>query len=305
MGRVIMKKVYGIDQFVYLYLMMIIALIFLSCSVSPGRSSSGHENHYTMSYTASSITNSLGTNDSTVSRFTLNDEPATYFSNFIVTNSASYPFQVVSISNTFSNNIMICSSTNNCYFTNYSQAVTNFIDLIPVSFSLYSSVTNCTTNLISSFHFSENYSNFTVSNYTVSNIVTNITCAETNLIMIYLSMDTTRRITAFALTNYYPVTGGVNISFTMSNPAYQAITFSSYNVSVVIGQSVILSSSNPNVTGLTGWKWYVDNVQELSQTGPVFTWDSTGKQPGQYIVNVDVINNGVDYSGSLIITADF
>jgi hypothetical protein len=104
---------------------------------------------------------------------------------------------------------------------------------------------------------------------------------------------------------FTPLTGNVTISFTISNPNYQAITFASGNVSIEVGQTLVLSTSNPNLTGLSGWEWWVDNVPDTAQTTSTYNFNSAGLQSGQYIINVDVIYNGIQYSGSLMVTVTY
>ncbi len=119
-------------------------------------------------------------------------------------------------------------------------------------------------------------------------------------------------ITSYTFTNvqanhtisagFKPLTGTVIIGFTISNPNYQAVTFATNSITIARGQTLTLSTTNQNLTGLSGWNWYVDNVQDSAQTTSTYSWNSTGKQPGQYIINMDVVYNSIDYSGSLIVT---
>ncbi len=99
--------------------------------------------------------------------------------------------------------------------------------------------------------------------------------------------------------------GDVTITFTASNPDYQAITFSSSAVSIVRGNTLNIETTNTTLSALSGWEWYVDNIEDTSQTAADFSWDTTGKQPGQYIINTAVVMNGIKYSGSLTVTVTY
>lgn len=86
------------------------------------------------------------------------------------------------------------------------------------------------------------------------------------------------------------------------NPTYGAITFSSPTVSVARGGTLVLS---PTITGATNWHWYLDNVFVGTQTTSTFTWTTTGVQPGQYIINVDAMDNGYACTGSIMVTVTY
>jgi hypothetical protein len=85
-------------------------------------------------------------------------------------------------------------------------------------------------------------------------------------------------------------------------PRHQAITFASNDVTVSRGNTLNLYPS-PIVQG--SWAWFVDNVLVADQTTYQFSWNSTGKQPGHYIINVSVIIEGIGYSGSLRATVTY
>lgn len=122
-------------------------------------------------------------------------------------------------------------------------------------------------------------------------------------------------ITSFAFTNiqsahtinvsFKPKTGSVSLNFSISNPSYQSITFPSSDVSIARGQVLNLTTTNSNLTGLTGWEWYVDNTLVADQTSSSLSWDTSGFQPGQYIINVNVFYSGIEYSGSLRATVTY
>jgi hypothetical protein len=95
--------------------------------------------------------------------------------------------------------------------------------------------------------------------------------------------------------------GTVTITFTF-NPTYGAITFSNPTVSVSRGNVLQLSTS---LTGATNWHWYANNVQDTTQTGPAFNWNTGGVQPGQYVINVDATYNGYPCTGSILVTVGY
>ena len=285
--------------------------ISAGCSFSPpGQSNSsgsgGNNKPAVTNFVLFSVTtNSLGTNGLIITTNSVSNIPATYFSNFIISNSASYPYRVTVISNAETNNVPVYTVTNYFNFTNYSPGTTNLLNSVMVAFQLYSVSTNITTNLSGVSYYSLDVSNFTVSNYLVSNIYTVITNALTNSFSIYMITNASTNSSDFSTTNYYPVTGEIILNFTISSPDYQSVTFASNNVTVELGQTLVLSTSNPVLTGLTGWRWYVNNIPDTSQASSTYSFVSTGLQPGQYIINVDVVYAGVDYSGSLMITVAY
>ena len=95
--------------------------------------------------------------------------------------------------------------------------------------------------------------------------------------------------------------GTVTIVFTI-NPTYGTITFSSPTVNVTRGNVLQLS---PSLTGATNWHWYVNNVQDTTQTGSPFNWNTGGVQPGQYVINVDATYNGYPCTGSILATVGY
>lgn len=103
----------------------------------------------------------------------------------------------------------------------------------------------------------------------------------------------------------YVLTGTLAVAFTISTPDFQAITFQSTDVSVPRGDMLELTTTNDVLTGLSGWQWYVGNELDPTQASSTFVWDTTGKQPGQYIINVTVVYGGVEYSGSLRVTITY
>ena len=100
----------------------------------------------------------------------------------------------------------------------------------------------------------------------------------------------------------YTLTDGVAVTFSVSNPSYQAITFSSSDVSITAGKTLTIISSNSSISSASNWCWYVDNVQDTAQTASSFSWDTAGKDLGQYIINVEATLSGIRYSGSLRVT---
>lgn len=103
-------------------------------------------------------------------------------------------------------------------------------------------------------------------------------------------------------------TGGsssVDLTFSVSTPTYQTITFSPAEITVIRGETLEIATTNTDLTGVSGWRWYVDDELASAQTGSTFTWDTSGRQPGEYIVSADVRCDGVGYSGSLFVTVTY
>ncbi|HUX51844.1 MAG TPA: chitobiase/beta-hexosaminidase C-terminal domain-containing protein [Spirochaetia bacterium] len=103
----------------------------------------------------------------------------------------------------------------------------------------------------------------------------------------------------------YVITSILTVGFTMLYPGSQVISFASTDVIVPRGQTLVLNTTNSTLAALSGWKWYVNVVQDTTQTSSTFSWSTTGLQPGQYIVSVTVVYEGVKYSGSLRATVTF
>ena len=103
----------------------------------------------------------------------------------------------------------------------------------------------------------------------------------------------------------YTITSVVTVGFTLMYPGAQVISFSSTAVSVPRGQTLMLSTTNATLSALPDWKWYVNLTQVPGQTTSTFSWDTTGQQPGQYNINVTVVYEGVNYSGSLRVTVTY
>lgn len=103
----------------------------------------------------------------------------------------------------------------------------------------------------------------------------------------------------------YLLTGGVTVTFTLNTPDFQTITFQAANISVARGDTLRLTTTNELLVGLSNWKWYVDDWLDPTQTSSSFAWDTTGTQPGQYIINVTVVYDGVEHSGSLKATVTY
>ena len=127
--------------FIFFYCVLITLII--SCSTSQDSNSSSSSSISTNFVYFSVTTNSLGTNGLTTNYFTTSNIPITYFSNFQVISSFSYPFVVTNISNLLINNVSTCQVTNILYFTNYSSdAITNSTSCILVYYFLVSWLTN-------------------------------------------------------------------------------------------------------------------------------------------------------------------
>lgn len=88
----------------------------------------------------------------------------------------------------------------------------------------------------------------------------------------------------------------VFVGFTF-NPAYAAIVFTPSTVSVERGDTLVLT---PSLSGATDYHWFLDN--DPKGTTSAFSWDTTGEQPGQYIVNVDAVYDGYVCTGSIPVT---
>jgi len=99
--------------------------------------------------------------------------------------------------------------------------------------------------------------------------------------------------------------GSVSLTFSLSTPNYHSITFSSSDISIARGSMLYISTTNTTLSSLSDWNWYIDNSQQISQTTSTFNWDTTGYQPGEYIINVSVVYQGIAYSGSLRVTVTY
>jgi uncharacterized repeat protein (TIGR02543 family) len=92
----------------------------------------------------------------------------------------------------------------------------------------------------------------------------------------------------------------VTVDFSLSNPSYQAVNFSSADISVSSGEPVEMATSNGTLASAgTNWKWYVDGAL---QAGNASSFTFTSSVAGNHIVNMSVDYRGVRYSGSLRIT---
>ncbi len=99
----------------------------------------------------------------------------------------------------------------------------------------------------------------------------------------------------------WTVNEAVVVTFTM-NPDYESIVFSPSTVTITRGAALTLSTS---LAGASQWHWYVDDALQAGQTSSTFIWDSTGAQPGQYIVNVDAVYGGFTCTGSIRVTVSY
>lgn len=95
--------------------------------------------------------------------------------------------------------------------------------------------------------------------------------------------------------------GGVTVTFDLGS-SYQAISFASNQVTVTKGDTLVLATTNDALSSLDGWQWYVEDAVQSGQTSSTFRWDTTGTTPGQYVINVAVADQGVEYSGSVPVT---
>lgn len=97
----------------------------------------------------------------------------------------------------------------------------------------------------------------------------------------------------------------VDLTFSVSTPTYHMITFSPAVVSVKRGDDLSLSTTNTELAGITGWRWYVDGQRDQNQTSSTFVSSTNGWQPGEYTISADVLYDGVQYSGSLNVTVTY
>jgi len=104
---------------------------------------------------------------------------------------------------------------------------------------------------------------------------------------------------------HYSITATVTVGFTLLYPGSQVISFATTDVSVPRGQTLVLGTTNSVLSAISGWKWYVNLTHDIGQTTSSFSWNTTGWQPGQYIINVTVVYEGVNYSGSLRATVTY
>ena len=82
----------------------------------------------------------------------------------------------------------------------------------------------------------------------------------------------------------------------------QALSFSSDSFSLKRGETLAVSCGNATLAaGGSDWKWYVDGSL-ASEGGSSFSWDTTGKEVGQYILSCSVAYGGSGYSGSFRVT---
>ncbi len=99
----------------------------------------------------------------------------------------------------------------------------------------------------------------------------------------------------------WTVNEAVVVTFIL-NPDYESIVFSPSTVTVARGAELTLSTA---LAGASEWHWYVDDALQAGQTSSTFVWDSTGAQPGQYIVNVDAVYGGFTCTGSIRVTVTY
>ena len=94
--------------------------------------------------------------------------------------------------------------------------------------------------------------------------------------------------------------GNVTIKITFDTPAYGAITFTSPST-IARGSALTFTTS---LAGATGWTWYVDGIA-VSTADPPFVWDTTGLQPGQYIIDAEATYNSHPCTGSMRVTVTY
>ena len=92
--------------------------------------------------------------------------------------------------------------------------------------------------------------------------------------------------------------GTVTVMFVF-NPSYGAIAFSSSSVTVERGTMLQLTTL---LAGAVNWHLYVDSAIDSTQTASTFRWDTTGAQPGDYIINADAVYQGHACTGSIQVT---
>lgn len=109
-------------------------------------------------------------------------------------------------------------------------------------------------------------------------------------------------ITACHVTATHNGSSSVDLTFSVSTPRYESITFPSTDLSVTLGDPVVLTPTNAELIGLAGWRWYIDGQLDATQVASTFVWDTTGQHPGSYVISASVVYGGVTYSGSLRVT---
>ncbi|HCM27505.1 MAG TPA: hypothetical protein DIC34_13330 [Treponema sp.] len=98
--------------------------------------------------------------------------------------------------------------------------------------------------------------------------------------------------------------GTSSIGFSLSNPAFQAITFSNSDLQLNAGAALSLSTLNAALLASgSAWRWYLDDVLDAGQTGSNYAWAlGNTVAPGNHIINLRVNYDGIEYSGSLRVT---
>ena len=86
------------------------------------------------------------------------------------------------------------------------------------------------------------------------------------------------------------------------NPAFGVITFDNPGVIVPRGNTLMLSTT---ITGAVNWHWYIDNQLIGPQADSTFSWNTSGVQPGQYIINADAVYGGYSCTGSIRVTVTY
>jgi hypothetical protein len=96
---------------------------------------------------------------------------------------------------------------------------------------------------------------------------------------------------------------GTIVSFDIGT---QGLSFTTASATIARGSTLVVSCGNSALaSGGTGWKWYVDGVQAMSQTTSSFDWNTSGVQPGQYEIGCTVDYEGLSYSGSFRATVTY
>jgi uncharacterized repeat protein (TIGR02543 family) len=99
------------------------------------------------------------------------------------------------------------------------------------------------------------------------------------------------------LSLYAMWTLGYSVTFDWGS--YQNLIFSSTNLTMTKGSTLTLTSI---FSDGTNWQWFVNNVQDTTQTSENFSFIPS--MPGYYVISVNVKNNGVFYSGTVSVSVN-
>jgi hypothetical protein len=92
-----------------------------------------------------------------------------------------------------------------------------------------------------------------------------------------------------------------NIGVTLTEPTYGKLSFTETGVKLSRGTFIILApSATPD--SVTAWQWYIDETPQPGANAKSYSFDSTGRNLGDYAVTCAAVAGGVIYSGTVRVT---